>query len=147
MTPEQENSLISSVAELRDVFVDLDGRVREMDGRVQNLDSRVQNLDDRVRDLDDRVRDLDARVAGVDARVERLDAKVEQMDHNQQIILSQLQRVSSDLEGLKQETALTNTRVEAYQKASNQVVNLAFTLVGSATVALVILAVRTATGN
>ncbi|MEN9231939.1 MAG: hypothetical protein Q6L68_13625 [Thermostichus sp. DG02_5_bins_236] len=69
------------------------------------------------------------------------------MAHNQPITLNQLQQVSSDLEGLKQEIALTNTRVEAYQKSSNQEVNLAFTRVGSATVALVILAVQAANGS
>jgi prefoldin subunit 5 len=43
-----------------------------------------------------------------------------------------------DVESLKQETARTNDRVETYQKSSQQVVNLAFSLILTATAAIVI---------
>jgi glycosyltransferase involved in cell wall biosynthesis len=42
------------------------------------------------------------------------------------------------LESLKQEITRTNDRVETYQKASQQVVNLAFSLILAATAAIVI---------
>jgi predicted PurR-regulated permease PerM len=67
--------------------------------------------------------------------VEKLDTKVEQLDQNQHLILQRLDRLTIDVEK-------SNDRIDAYQKASNQVVNLAFTLIGSATVAFVILAVK-----
>jgi hypothetical protein len=46
--------------------------------------------------------------------------------------------IRSDVEGLKQENARTNDRVETYQKSSQQVVNLAFSLILAATAAIVI---------
>lgn len=52
-----------------------------------------------------------------------------------------LDRIAGDVEDLKQELALTNTRVDTYQKASNQVVNLAFGLIATATVTVIITAV------
>ncbi len=60
-------------------------------------------------------------------RLDRLSTNVEQL--------------STDVEQLKQELALTNTRVDTYQKASTQVVNLAFGLIATATITTVITSV------
>ena len=46
-----------------------------------------------------------------------------------------------DVEQLKQEVTRTNDRVEIYQKASQQVVNLAFGLILAATAAIVVPAI------
>ncbi|MBW4623548.1 MAG: hypothetical protein KME17_29840 [Cyanosarcina radialis HA8281-LM2] len=48
-----------------------------------------------------------------------------------------LERLATDVEQLKQELTLTNTRVDTYQKASTQVVNLAFGLIATATVTII----------
>ena len=52
-----------------------------------------------------------------------------------------IDHLAKDVEDLKQETARTNDRIETYQKASQQVVNLAFSLIVAATAAIVIPAV------
>ncbi|PZV26942.1 MAG: hypothetical protein DCF12_07200 [Snowella sp.] len=49
-----------------------------------------------------------------------------------------INHLTEDVESLKQETARTNDRVETYQKSSQQVVNLAFSLILAATAAIVI---------
>jgi 23S rRNA maturation mini-RNase III len=49
-----------------------------------------------------------------------------------------VEEIKKDVEGLKEETLRTNDRVETYQKASQQVVNLAFSLILAATAAIVI---------
>jgi hypothetical protein len=48
-----------------------------------------------------------------------------------------LDQLTADVEQLKDEQALTNVRVDTYQKASNQVVNLAFGLIATATVTII----------
>lgn len=55
----------------------------------------------------------------------------------QQQVLTKLDRLTVDVEALKQELSLTNVRVDTYQKASTQVVNLAFGLIVTATVTIV----------
>ncbi|AFY62531.1 hypothetical protein Syn6312_3506 [Synechococcus sp. PCC 6312] len=76
----------------------------------------------------------------------------------QQAVLSQLQRIEDDVDNLKQdvsglkkdvdglkqdvdalkqELTLTNVRVDTYQKASGQVVNLAFGLIVTATATII----------
>ncbi len=49
-----------------------------------------------------------------------------------------LEKLVTELEFLKQETTKTNDKVEIYQKASQQVVNLAFSLILTATIAIVV---------
>ena len=46
--------------------------------------------------------------------------------------------LTEDVESLKQKITRTNDRVETYQKASQQVVNLAFSLILAATAVIVI---------
>ena len=69
-------------------------------------------------------------------------------DNFEQQVLDRLDRLSTDVEQLstdveqlKQELVLTNTRVDTYQKASTQVVNLAFGLIATATITIVITSV------
>ncbi len=52
-----------------------------------------------------------------------------------------LDKIETTLEKLVQEIAKTNDKVEIYQKASQQVVNLAFSLILTATIAIVVQAV------
>ena len=49
-----------------------------------------------------------------------------------------LDKIETTLEKLVQEIAKTNDKVEIYQKASQQVVNLAFSLILTATIAIVV---------
>ena len=49
-----------------------------------------------------------------------------------------LDRIENTLEKLVQEMSKTNERVEIYQKASQQVVNLAFSLILTATIAIIV---------
>ena len=51
---------------------------------------------------------------------------------------TELDTVLTDVDGIKQEMRESNIRVDTYQKASTQVVNLAFSLIASATVTLII---------
>ncbi|QKD82138.1 hypothetical protein HPC62_07950 [Thermoleptolyngbya sichuanensis A183] len=50
----------------------------------------------------------------------------------------ELDSLKIDVDGLKQELSQTNVRVDAYQKASNQVVNLAFGLIATATLTIMV---------
>jgi sugar-specific transcriptional regulator TrmB len=59
-------------------------------------------------------------------------------DSFQQAVLERLDKLSTEVDGLKQELAQTNVRVDAYQKASNQVVNLAFGLIATATLTIIV---------
>jgi hypothetical protein len=49
-----------------------------------------------------------------------------------------INHLTEDVESLKQKITRTNDRVETYQKASQQVVNLAFSLILAATAVIVI---------
>jgi regulatory protein YycI of two-component signal transduction system YycFG len=55
----------------------------------------------------------------------------------EQNVLQRLDKVDADLGQIKQEQALMNVRVDTYQKASNQVVNLAFGLIATATITII----------
>ncbi len=55
-----------------------------------------------------------------------------------QHITTDLEAIRNDVENLKTETQRTNDRIEIYQKAYQQVVNLAFSLILAATAAIVI---------
>lgn len=49
----------------------------------------------------------------------------------------ELDSLKVDVDGLKQELGQTNVRVDTYQKASNQVVKLAFGLIATATLTII----------
>ncbi|MBC6419799.1 MAG: hypothetical protein GDA44_14055 [Prochloron sp. SP5CPC1] len=53
-------------------------------------------------------------------------------------IESLLEHLAQDVEELKNEMIRTNDRVEIYQKASQQVVNLAFSLIITASLAIIL---------
>lgn len=55
-----------------------------------------------------------------------------------QHITTDLEAIRSDVKNLKTETQRTNDRVEVYQKAYQQVVNLAFSLILAATAVMII---------
>ena len=64
---------------------------------------------------------------------ERLDKIESSLDK----IESSLEKLVTEIDTLKEETIKTNERVEIYQKASQQVVNLAFSLILTATITIV----------
>ncbi|QZZ20985.1 hypothetical protein J5X98_00250 [Leptothermofonsia sichuanensis E412] len=68
----------------------------------------------------------------------QLSTDVEQLSTDVEQLSTDVEQLSTDVEQLKQELALTNTRVDTYQKASNQVVNLAFGLIATATITIII---------
>jgi hypothetical protein len=53
-------------------------------------------------------------------------------------VLSRLEAIDKDLSDLKTEIVVTNARVEAYQRAQGQVVNLAFGLIAAAAAGVII---------
>lgn len=59
----------------------------------------------------------------------------------QQQVLIRLDKLDNDVNNLKIATLEANTKIEAYQKASTQVVNLAFALISAATVTIIVSAV------
>lgn len=59
-------------------------------------------------------------------------------DSFQKAVLERLDSLKLEVDGLKQELGQTNVRVDAYQKASNQVVNLAFGLIATATLTIIV---------
>ncbi|MDG2617492.1 hypothetical protein HPC62_16285 [Thermoleptolyngbya sichuanensis A183] len=58
-------------------------------------------------------------------------------DNFQKAVLERLDNLKVEVDGLRQELGQTNVRVDAYQKASNQVVNLAFGLIATATLTII----------
>lgn len=52
-----------------------------------------------------------------------------------------LEKLTDEIDDLKQQTERTNDRVETYQKASQQVVNLAFGLILTSSLAIIIPAI------
>lgn len=62
-------------------------------------------------------------------------------ENTNQNLLEQIAIMRTDIKMLKDELSQTNDRVEVYQKASQQVVNLAFSLIIAATIAIVIPAI------
>ena len=65
----------------------------------------------------------------------------EQLLEIKELITESNEKIEKRLENLEQEMQRTNDRVEIYQKSSQQVVNLAFSLIIAATAAIVIPAV------
>lgn len=59
----------------------------------------------------------------------------------QQQVLNRFDKLDREIQALKIKQLESNTRIDAYQKASNQVVNLAFALISAATVTVVVFAV------
>lgn len=59
----------------------------------------------------------------------------------QQQVLSRLDKLDREIQSLDLKQLESNTKIDAYQKASNQVVNLAFALISAATVTVIVSAV------
>ncbi len=70
--------------------------------------------------------------------ISELSTSFEHLSQDVEHLSQDVEHLSQDVETLKQETTKTNERVEIYQKASQQVVNLAFSLVLTATIAIVL---------
>ena len=74
----------------------------------------------------------------LDQNMGALTHDVESLKHDVGALTHDVESLKHDVESLTQETTKTNDRVETYQKASTQVVNLAFSLILAATAAIVI---------
>lgn len=61
----------------------------------------------------------------------------QETDYGQQI-LDRLDKLDRDIQILNIKQLESNTKIEAYQKAFNQVVNLAFALISAATVTAIV---------
>ncbi|PSB32011.1 hypothetical protein C7B70_11735 [Chlorogloea sp. CCALA 695] len=59
----------------------------------------------------------------------------------QQQVLNRFDKLDREIQALEIKQLESNTRIDAYQKASNQVVNLAFALISAATVTVIVSAV------
>jgi hypothetical protein len=64
--------------------------------------------------------------------------RLDKIDNSLEKLVTEIDHLSKDVETLKQETIKTNDKVEIYQKASQQVVNLAFSLILTATITIVV---------
>ncbi len=74
----------------------------------------------------------------IQSLIEQTKQQITQNNQQLEQTNQQLDLLVKDVEILKQETIRTNDRVEIYQKASQQVVNLAFCLIAATAAAIVI---------
>lgn len=63
--------------------------------------------------------------------------RLDKIENSLEKLVTEIDHLSKDVETLRQETVKTNDKVEIYQKASQQVVNLAFSLILTATITIV----------
>jgi outer membrane murein-binding lipoprotein Lpp len=70
-------------------------------------------------------------------RLDNLATDVDKLTTDVDKLTTDVDKLTTDVNGLRQELALTNVRVDTYQKASTQVVNLAFGLIATATVTII----------
>jgi outer membrane murein-binding lipoprotein Lpp len=71
-------------------------------------------------------------------RLDRLSTDVDKLTTDVDKLTTDVDKLATDVDKLNQELSQTNVRVDAYQKASNQVVNLAFGLIATATLTILI---------
>lgn len=80
-------------------------------------------------------------IGGLRQDVDGLKQDVEGLKQDVDGLKQDVDGLKQDVDGLKQELTLTNVRVDTYQKASVQVVNLAFGLLATATITVIVTAV------
>jgi len=73
--------------------------------------------------------------------VEALDHRVEALEHRVETLEHSVEALDQKVTKLEAEQAKTNLIVETYQKASTQVVNLAFGLLATATITVIVTSV------
>lgn len=71
-------------------------------------------------------------------RLEQLSTDVSGLKIDVDGLKTDVDGLKTEVDGLKQELTQTNVRVDAYQKASTQVVNLAFGLIATATLTIIV---------
>ncbi|MUH01019.1 hypothetical protein F7734_55660 [Scytonema sp. UIC 10036] len=76
--------------------------------------------------------DIEVTLGDIDQRLSKIEQELKEVT---------LADIGQRLSKIEQELRETNNKVETYQKASTQVVNLAFSLIASATVTLIITSV------
>ena len=72
---------------------------------------------------------------------QRLTQETQHLTQETQHLTQKTQHLTQETEEIKKEVQQNNTRIDAYQRASNQVVNLAFSLIASATITLILTSV------
>lgn len=82
------------------------------------------------------------RLSSIATDVDKLTTDVDKLSTDVDKLSTDVDKLSTDVDGLRQELALTNVRVDTYQKASNQVVNLAFGLIATATITILVTVLR-----
>ena len=71
-------------------------------------------------------------------RLDRIESLLDKLGEDMGTVKEDLSSVKTDLTSLKEQTIKTNEKVETYQKASQQVVNLAFGLIFTAALAIIL---------
>jgi outer membrane murein-binding lipoprotein Lpp len=87
----------------------------------------LQDIATTLQEVVNKVNNLDGKVNSLDTKVNNLDAKVNNLDQ--------------DVKKLTTENERSNDKLTNYQQASQSLVNLAFSLIASATVITVVSAV------
>ena len=75
------------------------------------------------------------------SRLDRIESLLEHLTTDVGRLTTDVGKLTTDVEELKQEVTRTNDKVEIYQKASQQVVNLAFGLILTSALAIIIPAI------
>lgn len=71
-------------------------------------------------------------------RLDRIESLLSTLGEDMQTVKADISTVKEDISELKEQTTKTNEKVETYQKASQQVVNLAFGLIVTAALAIIL---------
>jgi predicted RNase H-like nuclease (RuvC/YqgF family) len=119
---------------LYDVDISNAGLTMSTPATLETIAASLVGIAQQVEALGHKVEMLDQKVQALDHRVEMLDQKVQALDHRVEMLD---QKVTT----LEVEQAKTNLIVETYQKTSTQVVNLAFGLLATATITVIVTSV------
>lgn len=71
-------------------------------------------------------------------RLDRIESLLSTLGEDMKTVKEDLSTVKADVSELKEQTTKTNEKVETYQKASQQVVNLAFGMIVTAALAVIL---------
>ncbi|WP_235112614.1 hypothetical protein [Acaryochloris sp. 'Moss Beach'] len=71
-------------------------------------------------------------------RLDRIESLLSNLGEDMKTVKEDLSTVKEDISELKEQTTKTNEKVETYQKASQQVVNLAFGMIVTAALAVIL---------
>jgi len=78
------------------------------------------------------------RLDHIEASLDTNNQRMTRIETTLETVVQSLSKLDTDVKGLSERVDRTNDRVEIYQKASTQVVNLAFGLLATASAAIII---------